>query len=69
MTMYLKRLATGLALSAAFALTACTSIEPMTGENQYPEKWGDKAWAYVHPWYNPTWSTGGKWAYWIGPGH
>lgn len=58
------------ALGAMLALAAaCTSIEPMTAPNDDPELWGDKTWAYVHPWYDRDWSGLTKSAYWIGPGH
>ena len=65
----LKFAAAFLALSVLLAVTACTSIEPMLGPGPAPREAGDKAWAYVHPWYSRDWPSAGKWVYWVGPGH
>jgi len=53
---------------ALLALVSCSHIEPNRTmlDERLP---GDKAWDFVHPWYDADWNGWAKAAYWIGPGH
>jgi hypothetical protein len=55
-------------LIALLALVSCSHIEPHRTliDERLP---GDKAWDFVHPWYDTDWNGWAKAAYWIGPGH